>query len=165
MAEIRLFRAAEWRLYRDIRLASLLDAPDAFGTTFDQSSAYSDDTWRSRLEDVDLSKNYPVAAFVGNRPVALAWGRLDPDDMNTIILNQMWTQPAHRGKGLAAELVRAVIGWANSLSAQSVLLSVTVGNDAAKQLYLGLGFAPTGETEPLRPGAPIDVEEMRLPLR
>lgn len=160
MAEVRVFRPDEWRKYREIRLASLIDAPDAFGATWEESSSRADKEWQARLAGVDPTLHFPVAAFVGGEPVALAWGRIDPADPSVAILNQMWTSPSARGQGLGAKLLRAVIDWSRETSASTICLEVTIGNDAARRLYESVGFVATGRTEPLREGSDKLVEEM-----
>ena len=44
--EVRRVRDDEWRDLRDLRLAALLDAPDAFWTRYDEAIVLSDDEWR-----------------------------------------------------------------------------------------------------------------------
>ncbi len=164
MVDIRRLEPHDWPGYREIRLALLEDAPDAFARTFEEAASYPDETWQVRLADVESRLEFPVAAFDGARPVALAWGRIDPADAHIAILNQMWTEPAFRGLGLARRLVLAVIDWASQARARELQLGVTLGNTSARQLYLSMGFEGTGELEPLREGSSKQVETMCLAL-
>jgi RimJ/RimL family protein N-acetyltransferase len=60
----------------------------------------------------------------------------------------MYVTPSHRGKGIAAQLLKAVIEHARSLSGVSwILLSVSSAAPAARKLYERLGFQWWG-TEP-----------------
>src|SRR4051794_36466500 len=43
--EIRRVHPGEWRALRDLRLRALLDAPEAFGGTYEESSARPDERW------------------------------------------------------------------------------------------------------------------------
>jgi ribosomal protein S18 acetylase RimI-like enzyme len=72
----------------------------------------------------------------------------------------MWVAPAYRGTGVAAELVDAVLAWAESSGAATVALWVTRGNDRAMRLYKRLGFEVTGEVQPL-PSDPCK-DEIRM---
>ena len=49
MSPIRVVRVDEdnWRDYRAVRLAMLLDTPRAYGSTYAESSRRSDEEWRS----------------------------------------------------------------------------------------------------------------------
>ena len=38
----RIYAPADWQEYRDIRLRSLQDSPDAFGTTYPEAAKYPD---------------------------------------------------------------------------------------------------------------------------
>jgi ribosomal protein S18 acetylase RimI-like enzyme len=68
-----------------------------------------------------------------------------------------WVAPPARGRGLARLLMVAAIGWARDRGASRVDLSVTDQANAARVLYEGLGFTPTGERLPL-PSDPARIE-------
>jgi len=56
----------EWQLYRDVRLAALRDAPEAFIARFEDEASYDDDFWRERM-----SRATRVVAERGNELVGL----------------------------------------------------------------------------------------------
>ena len=72
-------------------------------------------------------------------------------------------------RGAGGELLDRLVAWcrADSLpgARDDVRLHVTEGNAGARELYVGRGFAPTGTWEELRPGSPLRIEELSLPLR
>lgn len=49
-----------WRLWRELRLAALAEAPAAFGPTLEEWSGAADteQRWRAHLEDVALNPSY-----------------------------------------------------------------------------------------------------------
>lgn len=51
---------------------------------------------------------------------------------------------AHRRKGIARVLLARASDWASLRGARQLFLEVGVGNDAARNLYMGLGFFPVG---------------------
>ncbi len=61
---------------------------------------------------------------------------------DTADLLRVVVAPEHRGEGLARELVRAGIQWAQAFGATRLLLEVEETNDAARRLYDRTGFRP-----------------------
>jgi ribosomal protein S18 acetylase RimI-like enzyme len=78
----------------------------------------------------------------GGELVAMAGERLRLP--GSIEISGVCTDPAHRGRGLAGRLVRAVVHGIRAAGA-TPFLHVAVGNTAARRLYGSLGFAPGGE--------------------
>jgi ribosomal protein S18 acetylase RimI-like enzyme len=161
-AQVRTFAAGEWRLYRWLRIRALADSPDAFASTLERELAFPESWWRERLV-VGESADRPLLAEVGGQPVGLAWGRIAAERRETAHLYQMWVDPAFRACGAGDRLVAGVVDWARRCGAREVLLGVTRGNSPANRLYRRAGFVPIGE-EPLRPGSPLLVDNMRLEL-
>jgi ribosomal protein S18 acetylase RimI-like enzyme len=159
---IRVFQPHEWRIYRDLRLRALQDAPDAFGATLADERAYADDFWSSRLHAACAATDLPLVAELDDRPAGLAWGRIEPSNRDTAYLYQMWVAPECRGLGAGSMLLQAVIDWAGSQHARFMILGVTCGNSAATKLYTAAGFTPVGEPEPLRPGGELLAQSMKL---
>lgn len=166
--DLRTVRRDDWRLLRDVRLRALADAPDAFGSTLADAERLDDDAWRARADNGALTL---VAVEDG---VGLAMGGAfapgSPDGRTTVFVWGMWTDPVARGRGLAGRLLDALVAWCRDpdragTSYDEVRLHVTEGNDAARRLYLGRGFAPTGVWEPLREASPLRIEELLLTLR
>lgn len=61
MIIVRAFKPEEWSQYRRVRLSALKDAPDAFGTTFEEAEAYPDETWKNRLQDLNIKSDLALA--------------------------------------------------------------------------------------------------------
>ena len=49
MSTVARLQGDEWTRYRDIRLRSLSDAPDAFWMTHAEEAAFGEERWRERL--------------------------------------------------------------------------------------------------------------------
>ncbi len=164
-ASSRCFRSSEWQLYRTLRLRSLEDSPDAFGSTLAHEQSHSDEFWSTRLR---LGKagglDLPLVAEVGGEAVGLAWGRIEAHEPEVARVYQMWVTPEWRGDGAAQELLGEIVSWARANGARFVRLDVTCGNSPAVRLYQRSGFKPIGETHPLRPGSRIEAQEMQLGL-
>ena len=134
--ELQRVGADEWETFRDVRLASLADAPDAFGATYADWVDASDDRWRSRLTDVPFT----VVASVDGRGVGVVSGAPLDDHVELI---SMWVAPDHRGTGLAGRLVDEVASWA-SARGQDTYLMVRDDNDRAILAYERAGFVDRG---------------------
>ena len=60
-------------------------------------------------------------------------------------LTALVVDPAHRGRGTGAALVRAVEEWARVRGAGSLHLTTRLHRAEAHRFYLGLGFEETGK--------------------
>lgn len=131
-----------WRTYRDVRLAALLDSPRAFANTYAVSAAYSDASWLARLTTMSL-----WLAMVDDRPVgtvAISHDAEQPDD--EIYLIGMWVSASVRGRGVGDLLISTAVRAAAQQGFASVHLDVGEENAAAQRLYERHGFTPTGTT-------------------
>lgn len=131
-----------WRTYRDVRLASLLDTPRAFANTYAVSAAYSDESWLARLTSARI-----LLAMVGDRPVGTigVWHGADQPDDETYLIG-MWVSASVRGHGVGDLLVSTAIDVAGQDGYARVLLEVAEENLPAQRLYERHGFTPTGTT-------------------
>jgi GNAT superfamily N-acetyltransferase len=114
----------EWREFREVRLASLRDAPGAFGASHADWVEAEEEQWRQRLSDVPFTL---VARSAG------AWAGVvsGVESGDAVELISMWVAPAHRGTGLAGRLIEQVVAWAT-------------GNEAAIRSYARAGFVDLG---------------------
>lgn len=55
-------------------------------------------------------------------------------------INAVETAPSHRRRGLATDVLAALVAWAGEHGARSVFLQVDLANDAARALYERAGF-------------------------
>lgn len=159
--EIRRVTVGEWRAYRDIRLAALLDTPDAFGGTYAESVVRSDEWWIERTRLAAESDEQALFVAWADSAVGLAGTFFDEPDWVVIA---MWVDPEHRGKGLGRRLLDAVVDFQRVHGATESVLGVVDGNDGARALYERYGYRDNGVANPLREGEPLIVREMRLAL-
>ena len=154
MADLVTLQSDDWETWRAIRLRSLLDSPDGFGSTYERECRSTEDDWRERLR-----QGTRVVVIADGRPVALGGGF---PMGGTAMVFGMWTDPGHRGRGHATAILDHVVEWARGLGLP-VALHVNLANPGARATYERYGFVPTGELEPLRPGSEQQIELMRLP--
>jgi GNAT superfamily N-acetyltransferase len=134
-------------------LAALLDAPFAFASLHANEAERTHAQWSELAEA--RATGFDQATFlalVAGEVVGIIGG-FKPDSDLTVELVSMWTAPESRRAGVGAELVQALLNWARAGGARSVELWVTEDNAPAVRLYESLGFVPTGDSAPLRPGS------------
>jgi GNAT superfamily N-acetyltransferase len=156
--EVRVLGEDDWATWRDIRLRALQDSPDAFGSTYARERAYSEQEWRGHLDDPD---DVTVLVQHRGRPVATGGGYQDRPGLLHVIA--MWVDPSVRGQGVGHLVLDAVRRWGEQRGL-GLHLDVAQGNAGARRSYERYGFVATGETRPLREGAPEVVERMVLPV-
>ncbi len=131
---------------RSARLRALRDAPDAFGTTWEEAAALQPEHYDRQL---DVFATF-VAAIDG-RDQGLVRGARHESLEGVGCLISLWVAPEVRRQGVGSALVDAVSQWARASGLRSLLLDVGEGNTAAISLYTSKGFVPTGESGALPP--------------
>jgi GNAT superfamily N-acetyltransferase len=166
---IRRFAPHEWPAYRALRLRSLADAPDAFGSSLALEAAWRPELWMARLTAAEVSgRDCPLvaeSAEADGAMLGLLWAKCDAEDAGIVNLFQMWVAPEARGRGVAAALLDEAVAWARTLHARRVQLGVVADNSAAVQLYIRKGFHNVGVPEPIRPGSALLEQTMHLLLQ
>jgi len=127
--------------WRDIRLAALRDAPDAFGSTLVDAETRSLKFWSKQLEQLPT-----FVAVLDGVDAGVARGARDTETSDTAFLLSMWVAPTARGRGLGGALISAVTNWAIAQGLSRLVLDVADINAPAIVLYKRKGFVATGET-------------------
>jgi ribosomal protein S18 acetylase RimI-like enzyme len=151
--DIDLLRPEEWADLRDIRMRSLLDAPDAFIVKPSRVAAWSEHDWLSTFES-----GIWAVARAAEQWVGLARSSRDERAPRERHIEAVWVDPGHRRAGVASRLVRALVDLELRSGAAEILLWIVAGNEAARSFYERIGFRPTGERQPI-PGDEGRVEE------
>jgi GNAT superfamily N-acetyltransferase len=139
---VRRLGAREWRPLKEIRLAALRDAPDAFATRHAEAAGREDPRWQADALRGSGVESPTFVAVDGERFVGMVGGWRDGD---TARLVQMFVRPESRGTGLAAELIAAVAEWARDQGFDRLELGIVEGNATAERAYLRCGFVRVGE--------------------
>ena len=138
--EVRRLMPADAARYREIRLASLKNSPEAFGSTFETESLKPLSSFAERLgfsavfgafHDGEI---WGIAGFAFHEGIKEAhkgrlWG--------------MYVRPDARKTGVGRRLVQAVIDFARQ-HVEILQLSVVSDNEPARRLYARLGFVEYG---------------------
>ncbi|MEV0896597.1 GNAT family N-acetyltransferase [Actinoplanes sp. NPDC049802] len=143
MIETRALDEGDWKIWRELRLAALTEAPQAFCARLAdwQGDGDREERWRSRLA---VPGSYNVVATLDGQPVGMASGM--PTDQDGVVeLISMYVAPAGRGRGVGDHILDAVERWARQTGAETVRLAVKAGNEHAWALYRRNGFHDTGD--------------------
>ena len=174
---IRTVLPSEWRAWRDLRLRSLSDDPDAFAETHAEAASRDDAGWRA-LVAADPTRSCWFALHHGV-PVGTTVATVTADSAQ---LYAMWVAPEARRIGLGRALLGTATRWARLAGATTLALRVTdrshraaprlagqtVGvaahrpDVAASALYRG--FLDRGSAGPLRPGSPLQTRDLVIRL-
>lgn len=147
MADIttRVLDEDDWQVFRDLRLAALRDAPDAFVASYEDEADSDESFWRDRITDASRF----VAARDGEHVGLVSLG-LHHGDVEVGEVFGLWSAPDARGTHIARQLVDDAIAQARSDGRRRVYFWVGSDNVAAIGFASSYGFRPTSERRPKR---------------
>ena len=133
----------EWSRLREIRLASLLDTPDAFGGRYEQEVAFTESEWRELFN----LNSYLVASIDGKDIAMMFLEKLRGDFGATCWVGGCWSNPEYRGIGAVRALFDYVDSVAEEKGWQIQGLGVFIVNKSAIAAYEKLGFKAMGDPQ------------------
>jgi ribosomal protein S18 acetylase RimI-like enzyme len=125
------YRKAQIRPYRDD------DEPILFGLaqrSFGDRSGWSDERTLQVLERDSV--------FVAEVDAAPAGFVAVEEANDTVIVEQLFVSPEHEGEGVGHQLLQWAEGYAISLRARSLQVTVEADNRRAREFYERSGFVP-----------------------
>jgi ribosomal protein S18 acetylase RimI-like enzyme len=140
-------------------LAALAEAPDAFGTTFEEASRWPGERWLQQLRDLPT-----FIAADDVEDLGIVRGEPDHDDPTAYWLMSMWVAPSARGRGVGDALVQTLVAFARERRATRLVLDVADHNTHAIALYERHGFVANGQHGAMPPPRE-HVREHQLELR
>ena len=161
---IRMLGPADATLYRALRLRALREHPDAFTSSYEQD----------RDEPIEAaSQRLAAHAFWGAYQHAELYGfvglerELRPKNRHKATVMGMYVAPGINGQGVGAGLLKALVAHARINGVESLVLTVTDGNERAQRLYASAGFRSFGvEPDAIRvAGRPFAKNHMHLDLK
>ncbi len=143
-AKIRQLTTADAAAFRELRLRALKDHADAFTSSYEEEVSKPLAATEERLGAGD---NTFWGAFVDGELQGMVGLAREPRIKNRHKgdVVAMYVAPESSRRGLARALLQAVIDHArNVLGLEQLVLSVTLSNDAARELYRVAGFTTFG---------------------
>ena len=154
MIAIRRIQMGETALYKQIRLASLKDAPYAFETTYDSASQRSEEMWNARVQSNAEGNDEAIfLAFSDHLPIGIAALVRIKGQTDTGELMQVWVSPEHRGTGVAWDLMNSIFQWGQENNFHRIITGVTRANAGALKFYIKYGFSKMDESAQSDPDA------------
>ena len=142
MITVRRIQIGETDLYKQMRLASLRDAPYAFGTAYDSALQRTAESWHEQAERTAQGTDRATfIAFFDDLPIGMTALYRREDTVDTGELLQVWVGPEHRGTNVAWDLMDAAFKWARENNFGRIIAGVTKVNARALKFYIKYGFS------------------------
>jgi GNAT superfamily N-acetyltransferase len=139
---IRRIQTGEAGLFKQMRLASLRDAPYAFSSTYESALCRSAESWREQADSTAQGTDRATfIAFSDDAPIGIAALYRLPDQLEAGEVLQVWVAPEYRGTRVARDLMDVVFEWAGDNGFCTIIARITKGNTRALKFYRKYGFA------------------------
>ena len=144
--EIRLLTEDDAPAYQTLRLRALREHPESFGPSFEEEQTHSIEQVARYLCE-GLPHSFTLGALLDGQLVGIVtlsrFARRKT--RHKAMVGGMYVAPEVRGQSIGRALLAAVIARAQAMDGlEDVTLAVTVGNAAARTLYVGAGFVSYG---------------------
>lgn len=141
---IQTLTPANVEVYQVLRLRALYDHPEAFGSAYEDEAAVALEKVAERL--VSAPERFTLGAWQDDALVGMAgFSRyMGRKTRHRGMVWGMYVAPEARRQGVGAALLAEIIQRVKQLDdLEEIILAVTVGNPAARKIYLQAGFEPS----------------------
>jgi GNAT superfamily N-acetyltransferase len=156
MISVRRIRLGEGQLFKEMRLASLSESPEAFSSTYESAVQRTWESWCEQADGTAVgSARATFIAFSDSTPVGIGAIYRDPSRENEGEMLQIWVAPDCRGSGIAQALINTLIQWCRENGICAVWAVITGGNRRARRFYEKCGFEPAEASSRDSPGSQV----------
>ena len=137
--EIIQLSPSDWQTYKQIQLEALQNDPQAFGSSYDEWTHFSDEKWQER------PTNPATTLFIAKKdtaPIGLVGIYINPKEEHKVAeIWGMYVNNSYRGMGIGKRLITSALEKTVSLpTVEKVKLMVNIDQIPAIELYKKLGF-------------------------
>jgi ribosomal protein S18 acetylase RimI-like enzyme len=139
--KIIILTKTKWETYKKIRLDSLKNNPEAYGSKFDELKNKDDKYWKKKLED---RNNLFFIAFKSADPVGLVRVALNDIDIppGYAYIGSLYVKREFRRKGVARKLILEAEKYIKKKTEmKGILIEVYESLEDAILLYKKLGYS------------------------
>ncbi|TKC91610.1 GNAT family N-acetyltransferase [Trinickia terrae] len=147
---VRRIAADQGETYRELRTASLREAPYAFGETLDEVLSADAATFAETAALHAVSAvSTTFILYTEGHPAGLICAFFDETPQHHAFVCELWVAPAVRHLRGGEMLVNSASAWLAEQGAPEVYAWLADANRNAMRFYERLGFGPTGEHAPI----------------
>ncbi|MGO4699299.1 N-acetyltransferase family protein [Paenibacillus sp. 2TAB26] len=143
--KIRILDSADAEIYRELRLKSLKENPEAFLTTYEIEKDKPIEQLQRNL--IASDNRFTLGAFINSELIGIV---TFVRESNSKISHKgnvyaMYVSPEFREKGIGKSLIQELVIKAKQFDGlEQINLTIISNNDAAKRLYETAGFVTYG---------------------
>ena len=137
---VRRLTAADAEFFCDIRLESLQQAPEAYGSSHEVEASHPLAWFAERIASTQVFRAFQDGALVGIAHFAIQEGH---KRCHNGVLWGVYVRPAARAHGVGRQLCAETLHEAQG-QVEQIGLTVLTTNSHARRLYEGLGFVAWG---------------------
>lgn len=131
-----------WQEYKAIRLRALKEEPNAFSSTYERESAWTNDEWQKRAQEPE---SVILLAKIQRKTVGLIGIYWKGNQKERGEIWATFVDRDYRRRGVGRLLMQAIEEEARKNGTKIVTLGVIKGRNAALTLYKSLGYKETKE--------------------
>ncbi len=143
---VRRIAAHQGAVFRELRTASLREAPYAFGEKLEDALGAAASTFDATAADHAVSRtDASFILYTEGHPAGLIGACFEAPPARRAFLSELWVAPAVRHLRGGELLVNTATAWLAGEGAREVHAWVADANRNAMRFYERLGFGPSGE--------------------
>ncbi|MEM5345161.1 GNAT family N-acetyltransferase [Paraburkholderia azotifigens] len=151
---VRRIAADQGAVFRELRTASLREAPYAFGETLEEALSADASTFEeTAARHASAAASTSFILYTEGHPAGLIGACFEDAPPHRAFVSELWVAPAVRHLRGGELLVNTASEWLAASGAAEIYAWIADENRNAMRFYERLGFGPTGEHERI-PRAP-----------
>lgn len=156
---VRRLTESEWTTYRDMRLKSLKESPEAFVKTFEEERDFDESEWHDRMRRADRL----IATLDGTDVGILSMRPADEEFEESAEIFGLWVAPELRGQGVSVALFQEAVAEARKDGHSHLVYWVGTDNGPGVAFASARGFRPSDARRPME-GAHEGEQEIAMVL-